>query len=592
MKKYIIILAAAVLGLVFSCNDKLDLTTDGRISRGEIFQDRYKIMGWLNGCYNYCPGVSLTRAGYTDETHHSDAGTSNGQNYYNFYQGSTSSSNWYGPDNPWESLFQGIRKCNIFITGMQVNTLPGNVTQKDKEQWMGEAYTMRALYYWQLVKRYGGVPIIKEELGVDHDLSSDRRATFNECVEFIIEDCRAALESPANSFPWTADQGDNNVTRGMAYAIMSEAVLYAASPKWSDGTFSWEDAAKITGEAVDACMNEGGYVLYKTAPAADVAQNAYAYFHILLSDASRSTDKETIYGYGGRQSVWRDAGLPSNDRMSTAGPCPTQEQVDAYEFVAPDGESYPVLDLNTPYIGGDHTKPNYNQQALAAGYDPQDPYASLDPRFYASIYYNGAQRNLDGTGNRVETFVGGREGLTLNIDRTHTRTGYYMRKFNNWKSSHDNSADGAVRVFRLAELLLNHAEASNEAYGPDQNPDNRMTALEAINEVRSRAGMPLLDIASQDEFRLRCRNERRVELAFEEHRYWDVRRWGILGETDRTVTGMRITKEGNRFTYTRFKVGDRACGADKFNLYPLPQSEVNKANNNTGVQWQNPGWEQ
>ena len=67
-------------------------------------------MGWLNGCYNYCPGVSLTRAGYTDETHHSDAGTSNGQNYYNFYQGSTSSSNWYGPDNPWESLFQGIRK--------------------------------------------------------------------------------------------------------------------------------------------------------------------------------------------------------------------------------------------------------------------------------------------------------------------------------------------------------------------------------------------------------------------------------------------------------------------------------------------------
>ena len=81
MKKYVIILAAAVLGLVFSCNDKLDLTTDGRISRGEIFQDRYKIMGWLNGCYNYCPGVSLTRAGYTDETHHSDAGTSNGQNY-------------------------------------------------------------------------------------------------------------------------------------------------------------------------------------------------------------------------------------------------------------------------------------------------------------------------------------------------------------------------------------------------------------------------------------------------------------------------------------------------------------------------------
>ena len=160
-------------------------------------------MGWLNGCYNYCPGVSLTRAGYTDETHHSDAGTSNGQNYYNFYQGSTSSSDWYGPDNPWESLFQGIRKCNIFITGMQVNTLPGNVTQKDKEQWMGEASTMRALDHWQLVKRYRRRPDHQGGAGRRSRLRRpDRRATFDECVEFIIEDCRAALESPARpSFP-------------------------------------------------------------------------------------------------------------------------------------------------------------------------------------------------------------------------------------------------------------------------------------------------------------------------------------------------------------------------------------------------------
>ena len=86
----------------------------------------------------------------------------------------------------------------------------------------------------------------------------------------------------------------------------------------------------------------------------------------------------------------------ATEAVSPFGGCGTSVErphVDAYEFVAPDGESYPVLDLNTPYIGGDHTKPNYNQQALAAGYDPQDPYASLDPRFYASIYYNGAQRN-------------------------------------------------------------------------------------------------------------------------------------------------------------------------------------------------------
>lgn len=591
MKKYAIVLALAVSGLLVSCNEKLDLGTDGRIDRSEIFSDPYKVKGWVNSCYGYLPGLTNNRAAFTDEAHHADAGTSEGTNYYNYYNGNVTASNWPMSDGQvWTQLFQGIRKCNVFLTNIATADLP-TVQQSDRQRWIAEVHTLRALYYWMLVKRYGGVPLFDTELGLDHDFSKDKRASYSECITFILDDCRAALAIPESSFAWIAEA--NAVTRGLTYAIMSEAVLYAASPKWSDGTYTWTQAAAITKEAVEACMNDGGYELYKTAPDPEVAQNAYTYLQLITPSQTRATDKETIYGFGtfaGRLTIWSHAGLHTTPRMTSAGTCPTQELVDAYEYVAADGKSYPVLDLEEPYKGGDHLQPNYNQAAIAAGYDKNDPYASLDPRFYGSIYYNGAQRNLDGTGSTVETFVGGADGMTLSLDRTYTRTGYYLRKFSNWQSNTDNNADGYIRMWRLAGLLLNYAEAANEAYGPDGG--DGMTARQAINMVRDRAGMPDIDETDPDAFRLRCRNERRVELAFEEHRFFDVRRWGILEETDGVVTGMQIVKNGNNLTYNRVVVGNRACNRSKYYLYPILQSDVDKANNNTGVQWQNPGWEQ
>jgi len=194
---------------------------------------------------------------------------------------------------------------------------------------------------------------------------------------------------------------------------------------------------------------------------------------------------------------------------------------------------------------------------------------------------------------KVETYVGGNCEISDRVtDTRFTRTGYYLRKFNNYRSNVNVDADGLMKIFRLGELYLNFAEA---AYNSTGNPDAQvsgMSAREAVNAIRDRAGIPGLPAGlSKDDFEARYRNERRVELAFEEHRFFDVRRWKILDQTDNFVTGMKITKNSDEtFSYQRFKLSSRPTGNSKYLYYPIKQSEVSKMNAFTGIDWQNPGW--
>lgn len=199
----------------------------------------------------------------------------------------------------------------------------------------------------------------------------------------------------------------------------------------------------------------------------------------------------------------------------------------------------------------------------------------------------------------VETFVGGNSGISNDITQTRfTRTGYYLRKFNDYRSNVNVDADGLMKVFRLGELYLNFAEAAYNSVGPDAAVEGKasgvgaLSAREAVNIVRARADMPPLPTGlSSEEFQVRYRNERQVELAFEEHRFFDVRRWKILNETDKFVTGMRITKSGDdEYTYTRVKLQDRGTNSDKYLIFPINLSEVSKMESFTGENWQNPGW--
>ncbi len=741
MKKYILLMILSITGM--SCNDLLDLDPDGRTTMDKIFSERAGIVGYLNSCYGYCPAPSLARASYSDEAQHADDAVA-GSKYAMWYAGGITVQNFgsYSPDgNPWASLYEGIRKCNVFLENMKdVNPALILATESEIAGWIAQARTLRALYYLQLIKRYGEVPVLLAPYETTHDYSSDRKSKFSEVVALILEDCNAALSAPSTTdgFSWMVPENSFGImTRAIPYAIRSQAITYAASPYWSDGTYSWKDAAKVSGEALGQLLTND-YKLFDVEPDEDAAQNPYALYFISTSDDRRSVDKETIYQCGSKLEVWKTAGLPTTPGMTHSGPCPTQELIDCYEM-AVTGEA-PILG----YSDADHLQPIVNE---ASGYDPANPYEGRDPRFYASIYYNGAARSLgstaperndvypvavssfnaqasaqqkedengiyyditttggdpyfwlpvktdlkitweserilvsfdikstvdlpraeiyfkpglagggkqfavgtipstggvwktmtydmtehmyakykgkwgkadselrldptnqaglsfsfrnmrlnikvESTASTVDTYVGGDDGISTN-DRRHTRTGYYLRKYNNWRSGVSNSADGAIRLFRLAEIYLNFAEAANRAYGPDVKVDLgngiQMSAREAVDAVRARAGMPGFPSGlSKDDFEKKYRNERRVELAFEEHRYFDVRRWGILSDTDKQVTGMRIEKKDDGFVYTRIGF-DRSCWAPKYMLYPLEQTEVNKMAKYTGQNWQNPDW--
>ncbi len=246
-------------------------------------------------------------------------------------------------------------------------------------------------------------------------------------------------------------------------------------------------------------------------------------------------------------------------------------------------------------------QPNFNE---AAGYDDQNPYENRDPRFYQSVYFNGAQRHWDDPDELVKIYDNAPRDSSCAIDKTtirNTRTGYYMRKYDKHTSSYETPVTGYVRRFRLAELYLNFAEAANEAYGPTQQVEGysgqaSMSAVEAVNAVRTRADMPNVRdeyTTDRDVFRDRIWNERRVEFAFEPLRFYDIRRWKILDEAETVVTGMRATKNDSdgTFTYKRFVVSERKSNADTYLLFPLPTDEVNKMYKLTGTNWQNPGYE-
>ena len=220
----------------------------------------------------------------------------------------------------------------------------------------------------------------------------------------------------------------------------------------------------------------------------------------------------------------------------------------------------------------------------ASGYDATNPYAGRDPRLAETVLVNGAAWK----GETIESFVGGLNGAPI---VNATKTGYYLKKYViediNLTPTNTTSREHTWVLFRLGEVLLNYAEAMNEAYGPENASTYGMTALEAVNKIRARANMPNFPNGlSKDEFRQKLQNERMVELAFEDHRFWDVRRWKIGNETT-DIYAVKITRDAvtNNFEYQKSLLEVRNF-EERMNLYPIPKSEINKNSNLV----QNSGW--
>lgn len=614
--------ALTLTGVMFNACTDIEEHPDGRVTFDEIFSSDRKTGGYLNTCYSHLQrhgmwyGSNAFLDEFTDNAY--DANSIGNSESSQWWRGQLtpyanpietgSNGNWWG------NYFEGIRQCNVFIANIDNAKTFTSVT---RQRYKAQVYTLRAYYLLQLIKRYGGVPFSSEDYGLDFDYSSVTSSSFAHCVRQIISDCDAALAYNDDLFGWhsgTDDLERCKMSKGIAWAVKSEAVLFAASPLWYDDAdpekVTWTEAARVAKEALDA-LKANGYELYSRTPTTRLAQNPYDLYFLSRSDVAGTVDKETILEIRDRLEVYRYHGLPTIDGAETSGANPTQELVDCYELT---NGVRPILG----YADSDHLQPVINPAARTGSvkYDDQKPYDNRDPRMTATIYYNYSLIRGDQSA-RVGTYVGldgtpdGEHIINVH-DRRYTNTGYYLRKYTNGSSNHMENTDGYFKLLRFAEILLNYAEAANEAAAATV-PDD---AVDAANEVRKRAGMPDIPYGlSKEEFRDRIHNERRVEFAFEEQRFFDVRRWKVLNGTGKrvsgvdnagnpiegfeatgnVVTGMSSTgvKRGLRttYTYTRFVVtNQRNAVDDKYLIFPIPGDEVVRMINYNGVNIQNPGW--
>ena len=609
MKKIYKLLVAAIafFAILPSCSQLLEPEPYGLVEL-ELVWTKYNYTATLVGTIGNASEWNSTwgYAAYTDEAQHVQDRT--GGAYYNWYtkdflSGTFPLSSNYG------GIYNNIRTINFFLNNQEkwdyrIQRAQGktddelttftNVDDEELDFWLAKAHFYRAWYYFMLMKRFGKAVIITELYDQNETFENVKLNNVEEIADFVIQDLDTALATPekenaALAFRWRLGAGQwNRINRGFAWVLKARTAMYAASPLYYEegSKYTWEYAYQINKEAVEQLIAHD-HKLFDIEPNDNYAYCCYDYYHIYPSGndvVTRSTDKETILANNGSLNLWQGNGLPINKGRVSCGICPTQELVDCYETI--DGE--PILDLAKPYLDEAHLQPNYNKNNHL--YDPENPYENRDPRFYGSIYYNGALRWWDKPkGTKVETYVGGNCGISDDANSDYyTRTGYYLRKFNCDDSSDESgNYDGRVHNARLAEMFLNLAECACES-------GHMEDAYDYTNLVRERVGMPALpEGMTQDQLRLRIRNERRVELAFENFRYDDVRRWKIIDQTEEHVTGMRITKGSDgKLTYTRFSFGTRTNkGDDKYLLFPLSEDEVNKMKYLTGDNWQTPGWE-
>ncbi len=598
---YRAIMALLLAGTVSSCEKVLDKAPDGEITLEEVFSDPEMVGAFLNSCYgniktkgiNYngsdCIPVSLTDDAWSSSD-------DQGLNVSNAYLGLVYDywNTTRDEVGDWYTLWYQVRLCSQFIDHIDNATVR---SEEERSRWKAEACILKAYFYSELVKWYGRVPIQRETYRYDGDFSGTVREPVVEVVKYIEELCDEALSSP--SLPWriTTSAETMRVTKALAWAIKSEMWLFAASPLHNGGQNYWQKAYEVNRDAVKALKDEG-YELFTTCSAPETyGTGPAAAYHQLACTAmqysSMPTDRETIWQHAhGAAQTWKFNYVGIEDDMYQASGCPTQELVDAYEVT--DGTvAYPLLDLSRPYADERHLQPNYNPAALSL-YDENDPYANRDPRFYVSVVYNGSEIEVNGNKITMEIYQGGRHGIEHDQGAgRHTRTGYYNRKtVVPGAGGRLNILGSPWKFYRLAGVMLNLAEAAVES-------GNLSDAYDAVNEIRRRVGMPGLPPGlTQDELRYRVRNERRIELSWEETRYFDLRRWqspdGDLAYHQKYLTRMYIRKDPatGQYTYERANIWDRErFGYENRDLFlPLKDTEVSKIWDVTGDNWQNPGW--
>ena len=602
MKKkllYTCIAASFALSLG-SCSDVMDVTPDGRLSLEEVFANPDYTAAYFSQAFDNLPHKMMNYywfdnlpSALSDESWSCD--DVEGVGAINAYKGQGSArenlfETCYNENfecQYWERYWKSIRTINVFL--QNIPTAAVN-SETDRSRMTAEAHVLRAYYYLQLIKWYGALPIIKVPFPDDVDYSTLKKSSAVDCLKFVVEDCETAML--CEDLPWRIvnDREFRRLTRAMAAAIRSQAALYAASPLYNTGGENLWDYAYEKNKDSYQKLKANGYELYTQQHHPEEYLNAYGeYFAQNATGGANPIDRETIWlDIKDNWGMWWVWGLPIQSNYR-AGCVPSQELVDAYDMLE---TGKPVLDLKQPYLDETHLQPNYTE---GSGYNPARPYEGRDPRFYATIIYNGASIYVGNTKSVVQTYNGGNSELRDN-DRRYTRTGYYLNKYRNWQAySGLSGQDGKWKHYRMGEVYLNLAEAAIEAGHIDE-------GLALINDIRHRAGFdPSVDVTAttQEEARLLLRHERQVEFAFEEHRFFDTRRWTRNEEdleNEKFCTGMRAKRSGLKLTYERFIVGSDGSSPSKlsykakWHFLPIPIDDVSSLEDQTGDRWQNYGW--
>lgn len=483
--------------------------------------------------------------------------------------GSMNGGHWGESARRWDVIWKNIGNCNVFFDNIEDVAF---TDQNMKNRLIGEVTFIRALMYWDLINRWGGMPLITKSYGINdvEEISSIPRNTYKENIDFLVAECdKAASLLPANY--GGANKG--RATSVAALSLKSRVLLYAASPLMNMPSVSplvgypspdpnrWEKAAQAAQAALDAALGNG-YALFDGY--GDDVTKKYTAIFLEGGNSEVIFDREGGTSASGINLSYLDEANGPNGYGNWGGNTPTSEFVDDFEM-------------------SDGTKFDWNNPVHA-----MNPYDNRDPRLKATVLSNGDEWK----GREVETFffkkadgseTGGLDTKYGSNSWNTSLTGYNVRKFldesyntGSWSFNPKNWI-----WFRVAEMYLNLAEAK-------YNIDDEAGARQALNAIRQRARMPDVTSTGEDLFDAIV-YERRVELAFEEHRYFDVRRWLIADDVlNKNATGIRIFKNTDgSYTYTPGQqVELRKFVAPKMYWLPIQLDETNK---NPALQ-QNPGY--
>ena len=537
--------------------------TSGVYSRDDMYETYDYVNRMLTNIYSYLPqDLASMGSGAMRECGVDDAECANPDASIQIVNnGNWSPTNTF--DTRWD-LYKGIRSANEFLESVVKVDLSKYSTETKYKQWIAhleimpyECRLLRAYYFFELARRYGDIPMPLKMLSID-EANSIEKTPFDDVIDFIVEECDTCARHLPDNYKSIGSYDYGRVTKGFALAVKSKSLLYAASALHNPtgDKQKWARAAQAALDLIEYAPSAN--IRLSSAEKANTIENP----EVILcrqNDASASIER---YNFPLR--------FTQGDRTSMGGTYPTQNLVDAFQTL--DG-----YDITLEADGWKTLDPNF---------DITKPYEGRDPRFERAILADG----MIFKGQTIETFVGGADYAATRND-LNSITGYYMRKYLNagtdFTPEHEVSDKHQWVIYRFAETLLTYAECVNEYFGDPVSHDATfyMSALEAINEVRANAGMPDVTAATYDAFTKALRREWRVEFAFEDHRYWDVRRWKI-GSSTTQIDGVNIQVVGDKKEYSR-KLIEHRTWADKMNLYPIPQSELF---NNPNLNPQNQGW--